>query len=503
MPLPCPVSPSELEELAEKHGTPFQLYDEGAMRANVRGLIRSFEGQFPGFRQFFAVKALPNPAVLRVLLEEGCGLDCSSSSELYIARQLGVPGDMVMYTSNYTSKHDLLVAARQGVVINLDDISLLDDLVEVCKENGVDFPERMSFRLNPGLGRTDSETVSNVLGGPTAKFGVPEVDIVEAYRRAKASGAKRFGMHMMTGSCVLSDEYWTETVGVLLSTVSRVSEEAGIDAGAWDFLNIGGGLGIPYREGEDVVDVPGLAKRLRRVVDKAAADSGLDSSKLPRLMMENGRYVTGPFGWLVARCHVEKRAFGQRYCGLDACMSNLMRPGMYGAYHHISVPAKEAAGTAAASAAATEPLNVVGTLCENNDWFAKGRELPASSGRGDLFVIHDSGAHSHSMGFQYNGKLRAPELMLRAAGEVPGKGGSALERVELVREREHICDLYTNTIMPGRLGPQPRFPLDNDATSSPLAMPRWAKTGMWLAFAAAGVAAVAGAAYAAGKRSSS
>lgn len=495
MPLPCPLGVDELEDVAKVYGTPFQLYDETAMRANVRGLISSFEAQFPGFRQFFAVKALPNPAILRILIDEGCGLDCSSSSELYIARQLGVPGDQVMYTSNYTSKHDLLVAAKQGVIINLDDISLVDDLASECEANGMPFPERISFRLNPGLGRTDSETVSNVLGGPTAKFGVPAERIVEAYTKAKACGATRFGMHMMTGSCVMSDDYWTETVAVLLSTVSRVSKEAGIDTGAWDFLNIGGGLGIPYREGEAVIDVPGLAKRLRGVVDDAAAASGLDPSRLPRLMMENGRYVTGPFGWLVTRCHVEKEAFGQRYCGVDACMSNLMRPGMYGAYHHISVAGKgDAVGH---SAAAMSPVNVVGTLCENNDWFAKARELPASAGKGDLFVIHDSGAHAHSMGFQYNGKLRAPELIVRS-GE-----GPARERVDLVRSREHICDLYTNSIMPTRLGPQPSFPEDNDATAPPLAMPDWARAGMWAAFAAAGVAAVAAAAFAAGQRASS
>jgi len=488
MPKPLPVTTEELEDLVSRHGTPLQLYDEDGIRAQVRGLISSFEGHFPGFQQFFAVKALPNPAILKVVMEEGCGLDCSSSSELYIARQLGVPSDKVMYTSNYTSKHDLGVAAKQGVIINLDDASLVSDLAEACEAEGVAFPELISFRVNPGLGRTDSETASNVLGGPSAKFGIPLEAAAGAYAHAKRLGARRFGMHMMTGSCVLSDDYWTETVTVLLDTLAAVTADAGIDASAWDFVNIGGGLGIPYREGEPENDPARLAKRLAGVMRDEAARRGL--SRLPALMMENGRFVTGPFGWLVARCHVEKRSFGQRYCGLDACMSNLMRPGMYGAYHHISVAGK------ATGAGPTEPLNVVGTLCENNDWFARDRVLPSAAGVGDLFVIHDSGAHAHSMGFQYNGKLRAPEVLVR-------RGPTGELDASLIRRREVIAELYANTVLPARLGPQPSFPEDNDATAAPSDMGAVGKAAMWGMFTAAGVAAIAGAAFALGRRAAS
>jgi diaminopimelate decarboxylase len=252
------------------------------------------------------VKALPNPAILKILVEEGCGLDCSSTSELHIAAALGVTGGDVMYTSNYTSQSDLAMARELGVVINLDDASLVGSLAGV-KSGGM--PPLISFRLNPGLGRTDSETASNVLGGPEAKFGVPMEQVVGAYRAAKEAGATRFGMHMMTGSCVMNEEYWQETVCVLLDAVARVQRECGIPA--FEFINIGGGLGIPYRANAPVVDVAALAQRLKSTMVQrwgvATAGSG---QPMPALYMENGRYMTGPFGWLVSRCHAVKKAWG-------------------------------------------------------------------------------------------------------------------------------------------------------------------------------------------------
>jgi len=282
----------------------------------------------------------------------------------------------------------------------------------------------ISFRLNPGLGHTDSGMSSNVLGGPDAKFGVPPHQMVAAYSAARDQGATRFGVHMMTGSCVLDDDYWQSTVERLLQTICDLEKELGIKV---ELMNIGGGLGVPYKPDEPIVDVPRLAKRLRDTVDKTAAALQID---VPTLCMENGRYMTGPYGYLVSRCQAEKRSWA-RYLGLDACMANLMRPGMYGSYHHITVPAREG------DDAALEPVNVVGTLCENNDWFAKDRPLPSSASVGDLFVIHDTGAHSHSMGFQYNGKLRAPELLLRADGSV-----------DLIRERETTESLSAICVMP-------------------------------------------------------
>jgi len=460
MPRPLELSASRLEAIAAKFGTPYQLYDEGAIRANCRELLQRMRAHFPGFRQYFAVKALPNPAILRILVSEGCGLDCSSVSELHIARALGVAGADVMYTSNYTSAADLATAFDHGVVINLDDASLVASLVAVRGR----VPELISFRLNPGLGRTDSETASNVLGGPDAKFGVPPDQIVGAYAAARAAGATRFGLHMMTGSCVLSPAYWADTVALMVDTVARVHAELGI---TFDFLNIGGGLGIPYRPGQAGVDVEEVAKIVAETLASKWASSGLPGSP-PRLCMENGRYMTGPYGQLVARCEVVKSTFSSKYYGLDACMANLMRPGMYGAYHFITVPRREEGDLA--GSVLRERANVVGTLCENNDWFAKDRDgLPATARVGDLFVIHDTGAHSHSMGFQYNGKLRAPELLVREAME--GAGGNVgvaaggfvglldSRVVDLLREREGIPSLFANCVMPADLAPAvPAYP---------------------------------------------
>lgn len=395
MPLPLPISPAKAEALALEHGTPYQLYDERGMRENCAALLAAFRAQFgPTFKQYFAVKALPNPAVLRVLISEGCGLDCSSTSELHIAAELGVPGPDVMYTSNYTSSHDLGVAVRQGAILNLDDASLLASVVGECGS----VPELISFRLNPGLGRTDSETASNVLGGPDAKFGVPPDQIVGAYREAKRAGAKRFGMHMMTGSCVLNEAYWLDTVSVLLDAVARVQRECGI--ARFEFINIGGGLGIPYLPDAPAVDLPSLTARLKAAMTQRWAAAGCAGQPLPALYMENGRYMTGPFGWLVTRCHAKKQAFGNTYYGVDACMANLMRPGMYNSYHHITVPGREGTDCPRAKA------NVVGTLCENNDWFAKvrGEGRVVGEGQAHLFVllfffalVSSSPPHTHTL----------------------------------------------------------------------------------------------------------
>jgi diaminopimelate decarboxylase len=439
-----PLTLPQLERAAARFGTPFQLYDEGAIRANARALIAAFTAHFPGFRQHFAVKALPNPAILRALMDEGCGLDCSSTSELHIAAKLGCAGDHVCFTSNFTSREDLRIAAEQGVTINLDDVSLVPELARATAD-GAGFPSLISFRLNPGVGRTDSKTLSNVLGGPNAKFGVAHFQIVEAYRQAIACGATRFGIHMMTGSCVMSDAYWEESLGRMLDQVAALRAELSIE---FEYINVGGGLGIPYRPEQGVVDVPGLVVRMRKVFDAKIAEHGMPE---PVLHMENGRYMTGPFGWLVARCHAVKRSYATYY-GLDACMSNLMRPGMYGSYHHITVPARDPSACDAAASppegAQTALANVVGTLCENNDWFAKDRALPTDAQVGDLFVIHETGAHAHSMGFQYNGKLRAPELLLRGDGRGAGAVEGGEPKVVLIRKRETIESLFENCVMP-------------------------------------------------------
>merc|ERR1711865_669185 len=426
---PCPINQAQLKELVKVHGTPLQLYDEAAIRSNLHDFLSAFKEHFPGFQNFYAVKALPNPAILQVVLDADCGLDCSSTSELYIAKELGVAPEQVMYTSNYTSPTDLKKAFEQGVIMNLDDVTLVDSLVKECKK----CPELISFRYNPGLGNTDSETKSNVLGGPEAKFGVPEEQILEAYRKAKENGATRFGIHMMTGSCVMGDDYWAETVSLILAQMAFLRKELDIE---FEFVNIGGGIGMPYKPDEPRVNYAQLAKCVRKVFTEKLQEHGIE--KEPKLLMECGRCVTGPYGWLVAQCDVVKKSFGNTYYGLDACMANLMRPGMYNSYHYITVPACEKG-----AGSSREEANVVGTLCENNDWFAKDRDLPTGVSVGDLFVIHDTGAHAHSMGFQYNGKLRAPEILRRVDGTFTE-----------IRERETIEGLYTNCVMPTDLAPK-------------------------------------------------
>ena len=399
----------KLQYLCEKYDTPLQLYDEKMIRENVRELIKTFSEKF-FFKQFFAVKALPNPVILKILLEEGCGLDCSSTSELYIAEKLGVSGENIMFTSNYTSKNDLKKALDINCIINLDDLSLVHDLNDVASQ----FPKLISFRLNPGIGKTHSETSSNILGGPKAKFGISVDNILEAYKYAKKYGAERFGIHMMTGSCILNNEYWKETITILINTIKKIEKELEIN---FEFINIGGGLGIPYKPEESRININQLTDIIYQTF--------IENKYLPNnLYMENGRYITGPYGWLISKCHVIKESFGQTYYGLDSCMANLMRPGMYKAYHHISIPDKKNNEKHYA--------NIVGTLCENNDWFAKNR-LISKAEVGDIFVIHDTGAHSHSMGFQYNGKLRAPEVLFTSENNF-----------KLIRNRETIESLYEN-----------------------------------------------------------
>ena len=399
----------KLQYLCEKYDTPLQLYDEKMIRENVRELIKTFSEKF-FFKQFFAVKALPNPVILKILLEEGCGLDCSSTSELYIAEKLGVSGENIMFTSNYTSKNDLKKALDINCIINLDDLSLVHDLNDVASQ----FPKLISFRLNPGIGKTHSETSSNILGGPKAKFGISPDNILEAYKYAKKYGAERFGIHMMTGSCILNNEYWKETITILINTIKKIEKELEIN---FEFINIGGGLGIPYKPEESRININQLTDIIYQTF--------IENKYLPNnLYMENGRYITGPYGWLISKCHVIKESFGQTYYGLDSRMANLMRPGMYKAYHHISIPDKKNNEKHYA--------NIVGTLCENNDWFAKNR-LISKAEVGDIFVIHDTGAHSHSMGFQYNGKLRAPEVLFTSENNF-----------KLIRNRETIESLYEN-----------------------------------------------------------
>ena len=386
--------------ISRKVGTPYQLYHEQTIIDRNRELMCNFRAHFPKFKQFFAVKALPNPAILKIMLDQGCGLDCSSPTELYIAKKLNVPSDKIIYTSNFTSEKDVKMACAHNVILNLDDISLIDFI----PKNKI--PDTLSFRLNPQTNQNWN------------KFGMTEDNIIKAYERIltrsqEEASVVKFGIHMMNNSCELDIQKWEVSVRSMMETVSRLQDKVDIN---FEFVNIGGGIGIPYRPDEKEISLCQLASTIANLFKEYEIDSNLYT--------ENGRYITGPAGYLVSKCDSIKVTNGETIYGLDACMAHLMRPGMYGAYHEIMVPKKDDREHATAS--------VVGTLCENNDWFAKDRELPVSE-IGDLFVICDTGAHAHSMGFNYNGKLKAPEILITKENGI-----------KVIRKRETMESQFDN-----------------------------------------------------------
>ncbi|MET0002428.1 MAG: diaminopimelate decarboxylase [Candidatus Thiodiazotropha sp.] len=392
-----------LEEIVEHFGTPFHLYDEKGIRENGEALIRAF-AEVDSFREYFAVKALPNPTIMKIMQDLGFGFDCSSIAELLMSRQIGASGEQIMFTSNNTSAAEFAVAeADGGCVLNLDDISLIDKVPQM--------PELICFRYNPGERRSGNSIIGNPI---EAKYGVAHDQLLEAYKKAMQRGARRFGLHTMLASNELNHAYMVETARMLLDRVVSLSEKLGIH---FEFINIGGGLGIPYRPQEKPLDIVSMGREIADLFRSFKAHHGY----APKLFLESGRYITGPYGVLVTRA-INRKEIYRTYVGVDSCMSSLMRPGMYGAYHHISVLGKEGE---------QETVDVVGSLCENNDKFAVQRPLPAIQD-GDILIIHDAGAHGHAMGFNYNGKTRPKELLLHSDGSV-----------DLIRREETIDDIFT------------------------------------------------------------
>ena len=378
-----------LKRVADHYGTPFHIYDEAGLRDTARALQSAFSG-VEGFKEYFAVKALPNPRILEIMNSMGIGFDCSSITELMLSRRIGAGPDAIMLTSNNTSREEFLSAeAAGGCILNLDDISLLPKVPRL--------PELICFRYNPGPRRTGNDIIGNPV---EAKYGVSHDQIVAAYRTAREMGARRFGLHTMLASNELNYTYMVQTAEMLLALAEWIHTETGI---TFAFINIGGGLGIPYRPEDPPLDLAAMAEGITGGLERFRAKNGY----APKLYMESGRYMSGPHGVLVTTAINHKDIY-RKYIGVDACMSALMRPGMYGAYHHIDVLGKDDASPA-------EVVDVVGSLCENNDKFAVQRRLPAID-EGDLLVIHDTGAHGHSMGFNYNGKLRPQELLIRTDG---------------------------------------------------------------------------------------
>jgi len=386
-----PFTRETIETLSRTYPTPFHVYDEAAILANVRRLLKAFSWN-PGFREYFAVKATPNPFLLRLLAAEGLGCDCSSLPELLLSETVGVVGEGIMFTSNDTPADEYRKARALGAIINLDDISHIPFL-----EQEAGLPELVCFRYNPGPAKAGND----IIGHPEeAKYGFTREQLFEGYRTLRDKGVARFGLHTMVASNELDSTYFVHTAEMLFDLVGELTRTLGI---AFEFVNIGGGIGIPYRPEQTAVDLEAVGEGVRQAHERLVA-GGIAPL---RIYMECGRMVTGPYGYLVSRVRHLKHTY-KHYVGLDACMANLMRPALYGAYHHLSVLGKE-------DAPRDQVYDVTGSLCENNDKFAIDRSLPEIV-PGDLVVIHNTGAHGHAMGFNYNGKLRSAELLLRPDG---------------------------------------------------------------------------------------
>ncbi len=402
-----PLSKERLEEIIKTYPTPFHIYSEKKIRESVRALKKAFSWS-PGYRNQFAVKALPNPRILQIVHEEGSGTDNSSLAELLLSEAADFRGEEILLTSNDTPADEFQKAIELGAIINLDDISHLDYLAE-----NAGLPEVLCFRYNPG----DLVDGNDIIGKPReAKYGLTRDQMFEAYKRAKDMGVKRFGLHTMVASNERRPEAFLLTATIMFDMAVALKERVGIQV---EFINIGGGLGIPYRPEEEPLDVVAIGEGIRGLFQEKMVPAGLGSA---RMMTESGRAITGPAGWLVSTAIHEKKTY-KDYIGLDSCMANLMRPAMYGAYHHITVAGKE-------HAPIDHVYDVTGSLCENNDKFAIDRRLPKIA-IGDRVIIHDTGAHGSAMGFNYNGKLWCAELLLREDGSV-----------ELIRRAQTLDDYF-------------------------------------------------------------
>lgn len=387
------VTKEQIDSLVREFPTPFHLYDEAGIRETARKLNKAFAWN-KGFKEYFAVKATPNPFILKILQEEGCGVDCSSMTELMLSESVGFKGHDIMFSSNATPAEEFVYAAKLGAIINLDDFTHIDFL-EQC----AGIPKTICCRYNPG---GDFKIHNQIMDSPKdAKYGFTKEQLKEGFLRLREKGAEEFGIHAFLASNTLGGEYYPELAKVLFETAVWLKEETGI---AVKFINLSGGVGIPYKPEDKPNDIMAVGEGVRKAYEEVLAPAGLSDVAL---FTELGRFVLGPNGVLVAKAVHEKNIY-KHYIGLDACAANLMRPAMYGAYHHITVMGKE-------DAPADHVYDITGSLCENNDKFAIDRALPQID-IGDILVLHDTGAHGFSMGYNYNGKLRSAEVLLRSDG---------------------------------------------------------------------------------------
>lgn len=406
------------QEIKKAHPTPFHIYDEQGIRKNARALKAAFAWN-PGFKEYFAVKATPTPGILKLLREEGCGVDCSSLTELMMSEKCGFSGSEIMFSSNETPAEEFELAGRLGATINLDDLTHVDFLHRILGS----IPETVSCRFNPGGVFTLGEGKEGfqVMDNPgQAKYGMTRPQLAQAFSRLKELGAKHFGIHAFLASNTVSNEYYPALARILFQTAVDVANETGCHVA---FINLSGGVGVPYRPEQGANDIAVIGEGVRLAYEEILVPAGMGDVAI---FTELGRFMLAPFGHLVTTAIHEKHIY-KEYIGVDACAANLMRPSMYGAYHHITVLGKE-------NAPCDHMYDVVGSLCENSDKFAIDRSLPQIE-VGDILVIHDTGAHGFSMGYNYNGKLRSAELLLRKDGSV-----------ELIRRAETPEDYFSTLV---------------------------------------------------------
>ena len=411
-----PLSKAQLDDLISKFPTPFYLYDEKAIRENMKKFTKAFS-IFPVFREHFAVKACPNPYILKILAQEGCGADCSSLPELILSKKSGILGNKVIFTSNETPAEEYKYAYENGNIINLDDFTHIEYLKKAIGK----LPDTICFRYNPG---NNKQGCNSIIGKPEeAKYGLTREQIIQAYKICKEEGVKHFGLHTMVASNELNPDFFIDTAKLLFELCAEIKEKTGVRI---EFVDLGGGIGIPYRPEQKAVDYDYVAKGIKNEYDKILIPANLDPMEI---YWECGRPITGPYGWLITTAIHEKHIY-REYIAVDSCMADLMRPGMYGAYHEITVSGKE-------NEPKTQVYDVVGSLCENCDKFAVQRSLPKIE-MGDHIIIHDAGAHGRAMGFNYNGKLRCGEILMRQDGSF-----------KQIRRRETIDDLFATLDLDG------------------------------------------------------
>lgn len=409
------VTKEQVCEIAKTYPTPFHLYDEKGIRENARAVKEAFAWN-PGFKEYFAVKATPNPFLIDILREYGCSCDCSSLTELMLSKAMGVTGSDIMFSSNDTPAEEYAYAAKVGAIINLDDITHIEFVEKILGK----LPETMSCRYNPGGVFQMSNGIMDNPGD--AKYGFTTEQMFEGYRILKEKGVKHFGMHAFLASNTVTNEYYPMLAKQLFELAVKLEKETGADI---SFINLSGGVGIPYLPDQEPNDIRKIGEEVRKVYEEVLIPAGMGDVAI---YTEMGRFMMGPYGQLVTRAIHEKHTH-KEYIGVDACAVNLMRPAMYGAYHHITVLGKE-------EAPCDHKYDITGSLCENNDKFAVDRMLPEIE-EGDYLVIHDTGAHGYAMGYNYNGKLKSAELLLKEDGSV-----KLIRRAETPRDYFATLDCF-------------------------------------------------------------